>query len=180
MGWTTIYHHGESTRTLLDRELTWEDSNARVRPIKSAVVNFSTYYAAMAIEDKRSGKIDVIGMVAITKRNKRELSFKEISEDCGPCYYDCPARILELLSPVDSDNAKEWREACWKNAERLALASSVRRGDRVLFSTNYAGSCIWYVDEKKGSSVAFVREPNGYPVRLKGWKSKVLGVSRAA
>lgn len=38
-------------------------------------------------------------------------------ESSGPCEDHCPASILSLLSPTDSEYANNWRERCRKNIE---------------------------------------------------------------
>jgi hypothetical protein len=35
---------------------------------------------------------------------------KGLSEDCGPCHYDCPLSLLSKASPVTEGYAVEWRE----------------------------------------------------------------------
>jgi hypothetical protein len=180
MGWTTKQHYGRPTRKIIDEDNTWESDEVRVRPIKSAVVNFRTYYAALGIEHKDTGKLDVIGLVVLVERKGDEITTKEMTEESGPCYYDCPAGILDLLSPTKNEWALAWRAACRIEAAKRSKANRIRRGDKVLFSSSYAGSREWYVAEKKGSSVLFSRTPDSYPVRLKGWKSRVLEVLPAA
>jgi hypothetical protein len=181
MGWTTRQHYGRPSKKIIDEDLTWENEVSKVRPIKSAVVGFRTYYAALAVEDKASGKLrEVFGIVVLIQRTKDEITTKELTEDCGPAERRCPAGILDLLSPTVAPYAIQWRADCRYEAERASKANRVRRGDCVLFRSSYAGSNRWYVHEKKGSSVLFSRTPDGLPVRLKGWKSRVLEVNPAA
>ena len=33
----------------------------------------------------------------------------------GPCEDDCPARILDMLTPTDNENALDWRSRCRAN-----------------------------------------------------------------
>lgn len=40
-----------------------------------------------------------------------------MEESMGPCEDHCPASILSLLSPTDSEYANNWRERCRKNIE---------------------------------------------------------------
>lgn len=42
---------------------------------------------------------------------------KTMEESMGPCEDHCPASILSLLSPTDSEYANNWRERCRKNIE---------------------------------------------------------------
>ena len=53
----------------------------------------------------------------LTKRDKRardgmDFGYKDMSESMGPCEDHCPERILDLLTPADSEYANEWRERC--------------------------------------------------------------------
>ena len=57
-----------------------------------------------------------------------------MGESSGPCEDHCPASILSLLSPTDSEYANNWRERCRKNIEAKkdphALKKfTCRRGD---------------------------------------------------
>lgn len=66
--------------------------------------------------------------------------YKDMSEDMGPYIYDCPEKLLDLLTPTDNKNAIEWRAAVRKyHADRkakLAMAKSLKRGDLI-----YLGTC---------------------------------------
>ena len=52
-----------------------------------------------------------------------------LDESMGPCEADCPARILDLLTPTDKEYAREWRAHCRANLERRARKLS--DGDRI-------------------------------------------------
>jgi hypothetical protein len=55
----------------------------------------------------------VIGSVARLYRSRNELGIKWIDEDMGPYYHECPRRVLDCLTPTDSDYAKNWRASCY-------------------------------------------------------------------
>ena len=58
--------------------------------------------------------------VALTHTNNRDyfnFGVKTMEESSGPCEDHCPASILSLLSPTDSEYANNWRERCRKNIE---------------------------------------------------------------
>jgi hypothetical protein len=54
---------------------------------------------------------DVIGMVVLHHWGGGYFNFthKEVTETMGPCEDECPASILDLLSPTTNEFALEWR-----------------------------------------------------------------------
>ena len=52
-----------------------------------------------------------------------------LTENFGPCEADCPAAILDLLSPTDHEYALDWRARCRANLERRAR--KLADGDRI-------------------------------------------------
>ena len=36
--------------------------------------------------------------------------YKDISEEMGPCYYDCPKKLIKLLDSPRNEYASEWRK----------------------------------------------------------------------
>ena len=43
---------------------------------------------------------------------------KTMDETMGPFYYDCPKRILKMLSPTDNEAALEWRRKCAESGKK--------------------------------------------------------------
>ena len=79
----------------------------------------SVLYAIIWRENARENIArQYFGEVILTSRKKGEFGYKNIGEDSGPFYYDCPAKMineLDILAPVDPDsNAGIWREECRK------------------------------------------------------------------
>ena len=179
MGWThcafasnyKYVRKGWKTYRVVDRQkecdhrLTWERKEAevfdgRVYPpmkdtvLKSAMVG-SVYYAAVRREVK--GKEPYVWAAVFltcgkTKWDNTEWGYKDMSEDCMPYCFDCPASILALLTPTDSASANKWREECRKRiAEKAAKRKAgpqplyapkgveveEQRGSWVLTSENY-------------------------------------------
>src|SRR3546814_16262107 len=54
---------------------------------------------------------------------------KDMEESMGPCEADCPARILDLLTPTDKAYARDWRTSCRANPE--LRARQLADGDRI-------------------------------------------------
>ena len=89
------------------------------------------------------------GIIAMESRMQRKLHVRfgggnradsrssttptQLTETMGPCHYDCPASILDLLGPPGNEYAAKWREAC---RARLALTSrrKPRPGDMLVLA----------------------------------------------
>jgi hypothetical protein len=63
------------------------------------------FYAA--IKNVDSGK--VFAVVYLTKRRNGSIAVKDVSENAGPYYFDCPAKVFNLLTKTDNEWALEWR-----------------------------------------------------------------------
>lgn len=116
MGWTTYYRAPGQT----DREhFTTELDTTRYEMLDCATVK-RTFYAAVRV--KETGQ--VWAWVCLIQRTTGQFNFgyKSMEESMGPNEAECPARILDLLTPTDSEYAKEWRAACRSQIARKAEA----------------------------------------------------------
>lgn len=83
------------------------------------------YYAAVErFKDKDKKERQVFGVVCLVSASDstREFGHKDMDEDCGPFYYDCPSRILDLLTPTENFYAIEWRKKCKENKAKDVAA----------------------------------------------------------
>lgn len=114
MGWTTMYvgWTNESNKALMTKEI---ERSGQIKVQKASVVNGVYYGALQMVNDPTH----VWAMVCLMRRSERfgEFSYKDIDETCGPVESKCPACILKLLTPTDSDWANEWRARCWDYAK---------------------------------------------------------------
>ena len=81
----------------------------------------SVYYAAVHYKYEERNIDRIYAEVVLTQVNSKDywnFGHKEMSESMGPCYYECPKKILDMLSPANTDTAQEWREQCRKFAEK--------------------------------------------------------------
>ena len=109
-------------RKELDDKFTWKrvDENGNEKTgevLKSAMVG-SVYYAAVRINGSKIGAV-----VCLTRGKGRDgtaWGFKDMDETMCPCETKCPASILALLTPTDSENANEWRAQCRENIRKSA------------------------------------------------------------
>ena len=116
MGWSSCYTGrltSQEKKQKIDRVRTWEDEEV----VKSCMVG-TTYYAAV----RRKNDGVVYAVVALTRMEDGEFSYKDMSEFCGPTAEKCPIGILKLLSPTENELAREWRRICLANhKEQLRL-----------------------------------------------------------
>ena len=134
MGWTHCFDGRRKADGTIDRKYecdrlcTWKcyDAEGKItssgKVLKSAMVG-SVYYAAV---ENKDGKVwaAVFLTCGRTKWDGTAWGYKEMDETMGPCECKCPASILALLTPTDSQWANEWREKCRQN---IAAAADRRK-----------------------------------------------------
>lgn len=115
MGWTFIQADlSKSRREIIIGEVEWEYCSKSVK-VLCARQSGGTIYMACESKDSETGYSNVFGVVALTQMRSKEsfnFGYKLMDETMGPCYYDAPKSILDLLSPTDDEVALKWREAC--------------------------------------------------------------------
>lgn len=169
MGWSYMHREpGQTTREFMSREF-----GTGLTIVDSAMVG-SVWYAAARIE--RTGAVTALVVLTARARGTYNFGYKDMSESMGPCYHDCPARILDRLTPTDSDYANEWRAAC---RAKLARPMPVL-GDRVTFAhpLTFTGGDVLDTFVYAGGND--FRGVTGGRYRITGWKDREFTVTRAA
>lgn len=119
MGWlfmTSLSGHS-GPRQYLDAQFTYECEERSSRVLRSALVGFHVYYAAVEQIRAADKKREVWAVVCLVKYNPRDregyiFGYKDMDESVGPFHCDCPQAILELLTPTDRPHAVDWRARC--------------------------------------------------------------------
>ena len=165
MGWLYMKSlDGHATpKAYLDNQFTFNnESGAQYEVLKSALKNLRTYYAAVEARDKE-GALSVFAVVCLVRYNPRDkegyiFGYKDMDESMGPAEDECPASILDLLTPPSSEYAKQWRARCY---EKLARPK-IKVGDTLVFNapmrfTDGAMHSVFKVIPgwRKGSRVRF-------------------------
>jgi uncharacterized protein DUF6927 len=101
----------------LDHQFTFDREERSYRVLRSSLVQMRRYYAAVERVEKVSGQCSVSAVVCLVDYNTRDkegyiFGYKDMDETMGPCDHDCPAAILDLLTPTDSEWANAWRQKC--------------------------------------------------------------------
>jgi hypothetical protein len=175
MGWTVMNHRppGESHAEFFARELLGEGQTM----LASAHVGGigGTFYAAVRQRD--SGEVWAL-VVLTTGRPGARFGWKEMEEGMGPVESECPARILDLLTPTEDEHALAWRQRC---RERTARLAAVVAGARIEFEAEFLTPDGPYnrfevVSPRKG----MFRGPNGEVYRLARWRRERFSVREVA
>ncbi len=175
MGSTGVYTT-KPTRQVITEAVTFNDDNGNSgRVLAAATKGGVTYMAWERVYGPNAGthsnKKFVMGLVILHSRGNGEVVYKEVSEDMGPCEAECPARILDLLSPVEEfacgsgiEWATGWRAKCRKALDKRAKAPG--DGAKIKFAR-----AIKFVDgtthdtftiHKRGRKVRFAPEGSTY------------------
>jgi hypothetical protein len=173
MGWIVAEYRppGESHEEFFAREVLGERQEILAAAHVGGVGG--TFYAA--VREQSSGEVWAL-VVATTGRPGARFGWKEMEESMGPAESECPARILDLLSPSADEHALAWRARCRARLRRLA---AVIPGAQVRFEADFLtpeGPCRSFevVDPARGD----FRGPGRTVYRLTGWRGErfeVLG-----
>ena len=97
-----------------------------------ALVNMREVYMAYRIKDIEKNEDKVIGIVILVDYARDgHFGYKDMDESMGPNYYNCPKRILDLLTPTEYEYAQEWRRLCYENADRAKLVKNLKHGQMI-------------------------------------------------
>lgn len=151
MGWTSqkanFYKNGTVDRKAeMDSIFKEEDSvnkKYHFKTLKSAIVG-STYYAAIEKTDNITKEKEIFALICLTRVEKNSyynFSYKDMDETMGPFECNCPAGILNLLTPTDNKYANEWRDNCRKSLKLKydleKLDKYGKKGGKILFYPAY-------------------------------------------
>ena len=188
MGWIyTRREDGESVAAFFRRR--FADGEERVLDV--AVVKMRTAYMAY-----RDGDGRVSAVVCYLNYRPHDplynFGYKAVDEFAGGGRYDCPERILRLLTPLPEStpgepepegiaNARAWRAACWRRLQLRRLQPRVRHGDTIVFDEP-----ITFSDGTELDTFRVVRGPRGglrlydgfILCRIKNWRSRPYSVRR--
>jgi len=76
--------------------------------VKGVSIVGSIAYIAVSIP-KTNG---IVCLVFMLRNTKTEIGYKDMDESMYPYYFDCPKKILDMLTPTECDNSNKWRKEC--------------------------------------------------------------------
>ena len=105
--------HGMKFREILEKELNSEHHKV----IDCSIVKRNVAYLACETTNPHTTIKEVYGLVCLITFTPKvtygcNFYYKPLEESMQPYYYDCPKRILDLLTPTHNVNSLKWREDC--------------------------------------------------------------------
>jgi len=137
MGWT--YTHKDSSvgiKEFFKQEFEFQNERRKLTVLDCAVVNLREAYLALEELNKASGKREVFAVVCLLDYKPNDyynFGYKDMEESMGPYCYNCPERILDLLTPTSNELALKWRKKCSDRTEKTKAISKVKEGDILEF-----------------------------------------------
>lgn len=166
----------KATDFIVDNYLTWDNHDKETGDkhtvLATALVGMREFYAAVE-HVKADGTREVwaaVIKVSWYPKDHYNCCVKSMSEHYGPCYHNCPEKILKLLTPVNSEYANAWRQKCWANVNHKKVVKKV--GDVVrLYGHDYK----LYEDlGRSGYRALHVESGNFYRLKLNQVKEATL------
>ena len=181
MGWLFMPSLGQfdTPKAYLEDQFTYVGETKISTVIESAMIAMRTWYAACRQVDKSTGRTEVFAIVCLVRYNRRDkegmiFGYKDMTEHMGPCESECPAPILDLLTPTDSEYALKWRQRCRDHRAKQSRPPP-RDGDlvvfvdRISFSDGYESNRFRFAKRQRGSY--FTRPDGTGAYRIRNWKS---------
>ncbi len=135
MGYTFI--NKENRMKMFDffsNEFNNENDNIKFTVLACKTVNKVAYLAVEKI-NKITGEKLIFAVVCIISYAKDYYNFgyKDIDEFMHPYYYECPDKILNMLTPTENESAKLWREKCRENNHKIEKMPKLSIGSIIEF-----------------------------------------------
>lgn len=114
MGWDGSYKPSNvSLKQLIISKINGSGEKYSHRVVKICVRPFTAAYAAVERTCLATGDKEIYGLVVAIRHEKGGyVATKEMDESMHPYFYECPADILDILSPTNDQSAQSWREKC--------------------------------------------------------------------
>lgn len=134
MGWVTFRETRSAKEYFTDKISSIEGFEM----VDIAIVNFRTAY--IAVKDLEKGyTYCLVYLLHRAPKDYYNFGYKDLSEFSGPCVYNCPKRIIDILTDLDEiklhepdwniEFARNWREEVLAIHERNAkLKKATRKG----------------------------------------------------
>ena len=184
MGW--LWVHKEANEKPID--ILQQDFYCHKDEIEAKIIDYSikgnTIYLARQLSNEKTGHKEVYAIVCLCSINNKEyfnFGYKDMEESMIPCTYDCPKRILNLLTPTDNEFANEWRKKCLEYQVQKKQKVTPKHGDTIKFNVpiefNNGDICDKFVLLKYNNKTYF--GTHGQYYRISNWKRRDYEVIQA-
>ena len=161
MGWTSFKQTKSKKEEILDY---FKDSKFEI--IDIACRGRDNYIATRNVETG-----DIFAEVVLVEMKDGDIYIKDMIEDCGPFYYNCPQRILNKLSEPRTEIAREWREKCANKPKSLKYGDKFKLKIPLKFSDGVVRDSFEVVRYRK-SGKRYVCEKTGIVVKITNLKER--------
>ncbi|MGB9803113.1 DUF6927 domain-containing protein [Desulfofundulus sp.] len=138
MGWTyTDKPKGMSVRQFFEKQFNYTRDDGRYgKVLDCAVVNLREAYIAYETGDAQGNREvrAIVCALGYSPNSYNNFGYKDMTETMGPYLYNCPERILRMLTPTDHEWAREWREKCWERIRAKKARPKLKKGMVVKFA----------------------------------------------
>ena len=156
MGWTTIRHSGDVIKDLY-KCMIGHDENFEI-------LEHSLKKNVIYTETKNKKRNIIYAEVFLYSIKDREISFKGLTEFSGPYNYNCPKKILKMLSPTDDIYALEWRRKC---------SLSLKKGQEYKFRDKIYCEDKEYTEFIYGGNNLFRPKNENFYIRINNWREYI-------
>lgn len=181
MGWTTVEVDFKSSQTVkikefFEKEYTSETVGGyQIKVLYQHLVGRTLY---QALEYKKDDDVQVMANVILYSVVGGELCWKAMLETAGPGKDEANKRLLNLLSPTDSQYALDWRKRCQLNIDKKKI--QYEDGDIIQFAKdihfrsdlNFSRFILRKRPSRKGGVVTRFEVPGyKYEFNIRSWKN---------
>ena len=164
--WSDYKPKGMSMNEFFEKKYNYEDENIKLNVLDSAFTNYCEGYIAIERIIKKENIKYVFCLVVLVRWENTlggdNCMIKEMDEFVMPYYYNCPERILKLLTDFDKfksenftdkekENSREWRNHCKKRIEKrkmLAKGNTIKLKNAILIGGMYEDT-FTVIDRRK-------------------------------
>lgn len=137
MGWMVTHKpRGVTVKEFFEERFNYDENGRYFRVVDCAVVNLRTAYLAceFGYHDGEKGIYGVVCLLSYYPNDYYNFGYKVMDETMGPFMYECPERILRLLTPTDNEYALRWREKCWERLRSRQNKPKLKKGLLIEFA----------------------------------------------
>jgi len=147
MGWSTL--HKPKYQTTKEWFLSnWSGNNYEILDV--ACVGYTELYAAA--KNKVTNEVVAITyMINHYPKSYYNFGYKDMDETVMPYMFNCPERIMKLLTPTDNVHSNDWRKNVYRilnNAKILRKDCIVETFEPINFTNGYSGNLFKKVGKR--------------------------------
>lgn len=137
MGWTYM-PQPTSTREELQRMLNFESETRTHECLDLSIVNFREAYAACKVTHTDTDESHVYCAIFLLDYRPHDpfgFGYKDMDETMGTGLFNCPERILNLLTDIGSEAAAKWRAECRRRIAERKAKPRLKTGSWLILDT---------------------------------------------